>query len=152
MIKLNHNLRIKNSFIFVLITMKLITQYSVFIVLTLIVFNSNSFGQTTESESARSALKTGSSKELVSMLDSEVELVIHGQRYNKNNSEGALKKFFTDNPPSNFKYIHNGASKDGSLSYSIGHYESVDSKYRIVLRFKKNSGVYKIHKIEVSDF
>lgn len=111
-----------------------------------------SFAQKNETESARTALKSGSSKELLLMLDKSSELTILGKRYNKDNCESALKDFFIEHPAQDFKFVHNGSSKDGTLSYSIGHYQTKTSKHRIVIRFKKVSDSYKIHKLEVSEF
>lgn len=108
--------------------------------------------QDLESENARTALKAGSSKELMTMLHHSFELILFDKKYNKDNSESVLRDFFSTNPASDFKFIHNGASKDGTLSYSIGHYETTERKYRVVIRFKKSSENFKIHKLEVSDF
>lgn len=109
------------------------------------------FAQSAESESARSALKTGSSRELMDMLDNQFELTLFDKKYSKKNCEPVLRDFFNANPSQSFKYVHKGASKDGSLSYSIGHYETKSEKFRVVIRFRRSEGDYKIHKLEVSE-
>ena len=86
------------------------------------------------------------------MFHNSFELVLMEKKYNKERSEPILKDFFIANPAKDFKYIHKGASKDATLSYSIGHYTSQDSKYRVVIRFKKIGDEFKIHKLEVSEF
>ncbi len=122
----------------------------VLILLTLLSVNSNA--QDIESENARTALKAGSSKELAAMLDNASELIILEKKYARKNAEPVLRDFFISNPAVDFKFIHNGSSKDGSLVYSIGHYETKNSKFRVVIRFKRSSDEFKIHKLEVSKF
>ena len=148
--KLSNNPRIKISYIFVNINMKY-SKLQTGIILLLLFFNSGLLlGQNLESENARSAIKAGSSKELVEMLDKQFELILFEEKYNRSESEAKLKDFFIKNPAKDFKYVHKGLSKDGSLSYSIGHYETSNSKFRIVIRFKRISETYQIHKMEVS--
>ncbi|MEQ8358376.1 MAG: DUF4783 domain-containing protein [Cytophagales bacterium] len=112
----------------------------------------DSFAQDIESENARTALKAGSSKELAAMLDNASEVIILEKKYAKKNAEPVLRDFFVSNPAVDFKFIHNGSSKDGSLVYSIGHYETKNSKFRVVIRFKRSREEFKIHKLEVSKF
>ncbi|QNL21581.1 DUF4783 domain-containing protein [Hyphobacterium sp. CCMP332] len=122
------------------------------IVLFLTLLCVDSFAQDSESENARTALKAGSSKELAAMLDNASEVIILEKKYTKKNAEPVLKDFFISNPAVDFKFIHNGSSKDGSLVYSIGHYETKNSKFRVVIRFKRSREEFKIHKLEVSKF
>jgi hypothetical protein len=111
----------------------------------------STFAQSAESENARTALKTGSSRELMNMLDNQFELTLFDKKYSRKNCEPVLRDFFNANPSQSFKYVHKGASKDGSLSYSIGHYQTSSEKFRVVIRFRKSGEDYKIHKLEVSE-
>ncbi len=151
-LKISLNPRIKNSCIFDLGNMKKVIPH---IILTLVLISSILIeikAQSAESENARTALKAGSSKELAAMLHNSSEVIIFEKKYSKNNAEPVLKDFFLSHPAKDFKFIHNGSSKDGSLIYSIGHYETKGPKFRMVIRFKKSEGEFKIHKLEVSEF
>jgi hypothetical protein len=121
------------------------------ILLTLLLNIGDAQGQNEIMDNVRSALKTGSSRELATMFNSDFELLISAKKYDKKNGEEAIKSFFQTYPPDNFEYLHKGASKSGSLSYSIGHYESKGKKYRVVLRFKDSGKGYEIHKLELSE-
>ena len=97
----------------------------------------------------RTAIKMGSSKELVKHLNNRVDLVIDGDQasYSKTQAEFVLKDFFKKYPPSDFQYIHKGASKDG-LKYAIGKYSHRGGTFRVVLRSKKFNNKYKIYNLD----
>ncbi|MDN5202012.1 DUF4783 domain-containing protein [Fulvivirgaceae bacterium BMA10] len=97
----------------------------------------------------RAAIKTGSSKELVKHLNSRIDLVINGDQssYSKTQAEFVLKDFFKKYPPSDFQYIHKGASKDG-LKYAIGKYSHKAGTFRVVLRSKKFNSQYLIYNLD----
>ncbi|MDN5216247.1 DUF4783 domain-containing protein [Fulvivirgaceae bacterium BMA12] len=97
----------------------------------------------------RAAIKMGSSKELVKHLNTRIELVIDGDQatYSKTQAEFVLKDFFKKYPPSDFQYIHKGASKDG-LKYAIGKYSHQGGTFRVVLRSKKFNEYHKIYNLD----
>ena len=68
----------------------------------------------------RSAIKAGSSKELSKYLSEMVSLKIEGvqSNYSKTQAEYVLKDFFGKYRPSDFQYVHQGAS-EGGLKYAI---------------------------------
>ena len=85
--------------------------------------NTSLFGQGDVISQVKSALNTGSSKELVKYLDKTSDIDIEGEKasYSKTQAEVILKDFFRSYPPTNFQIIHQGASKAGS-PYVIGQY------------------------------
>ena len=97
----------------------------------------------------RAAIKMGSSKELVKHLNNRIDLVIDGDQasYSKTQAEFVLKDFFKKYPPSDFQYIHKGASKDG-LKYAIGKYSHQGGTFRVVLRSKKFNDKHKIYNLD----
>lgn len=97
----------------------------------------------------RAALKTGSSKELTRYFHNNVEMIIDGQPsdYSKTQAEFVLKDFFKKYPPVDFQYIHQGASKEG-IKYAIGKYTFENGSFRVLLRAKEFSDVYRIYSID----
>jgi len=95
------------------------------------------------------AIKMGSSKELVKHLNTRIDLIIDGNQssYSNTQAEFVLKDFFKKYPPSDFQYIHKGASKDG-LKYAIGKYSHDSGTFRVVLRSKKFNEAYKIYNMD----
>jgi hypothetical protein len=99
----------------------------------------------------RSALKTGSSKELVKNFNTMVELNFEGEKsnYSKSQAELVLKEFFKKYPPTDFQYIHQGASKQG-LTYIIGKYSFEDGSFRVWVLIKKIEENYLVDMIDFS--
>ena len=99
----------------------------------------------------RSALKTGSSKELVKNFNTMVELNFEGEKsnYSKSQAELVLKEFFKKYPPTDCQYIHQGASKQG-LTYIIGKYSFEDGSFRVWVLIKKYEENYLVDMIDFS--
>lgn len=97
----------------------------------------------------RTAIKTGSSRELSQYFGSIVELNFDGEKssYSKSQAEFVLKDFFKKNPPKNFEYIHQGSSKQG-FRYVIGTYSIENSSFRILILFKKDNERYFVDTID----
>jgi hypothetical protein len=91
----------------------------------------------------KTAIKTGSSKELIKYLGSSVELNLEGEKttYSKTQAEFVLKDFFRKYVPADFQYIHQGASKEG-FKYAIGKYTFENGSFRVWILFKHKDGVY----------
>ena len=97
------------------------------------------------------AIKTGSSKELIKFCNETVEIKIDGEssNYSKAQAEVILRDFFQKNPPSNFSYIHQGASPEG-LKYTIGRYAHENGAFRVVMFLKKIGDNYLIDTLNFS--
>tara|TARA_B100001245_G_C22826061_1_gene397393 strand:+ start:664 stop:1050 length:387 start_codon:yes stop_codon:yes gene_type:complete len=94
------------------------------------------------------AMKAGSSKELIKYCNSNLEIKMDGQtsNYSIAQAEVVLKDFFLKNPPKGFTYIHQGTSPEG-MKYTIGSYTIDGGKYRVVMLIKKVKEDFKIDTI-----
>ena len=99
----------------------------------------------------RAALKAGSSKELVKGFNTIVELNFEGEKsnYSRSQAELVLKEFFKKYPPTDFQYIHQGASKQG-LTYVIGKYTFENGSFRVWILIKKFQDNYLVDSIDFS--
>ncbi len=99
----------------------------------------------------RAALKAGSSKELVKNFNNTVELNFEGEKsnYSRSQAELVLKEFFKKYPPTDFQYIHQGASKQG-LTYVIGKYTFENGSFRVLILIKKFEENYLVDSIDFS--
>ena len=133
--------------------MEKIIKYS-FLVFTFIfsvLVSLESHAQSEVINDMRAALKTGSSKELVKGFNTIVELNFEGEKsnYSKSQAELVLKEFFKKYPPTDFQYIHQGASKQG-LTYVIGKYTFESGSFRVWILFKKFQENYLVDSIDFS--
>ncbi len=114
-------------------------------------FSVESNAQSEVINNVRSALKTGSSRELVKSFNKMVELNFEGEKsnYSKSQAELVLKEFFKKYPPTNFQYIHQGASKQG-LTYVIGKYTFESGSFRVWILIKKFQSGYLVDSIDFS--
>lgn len=96
------------------------------------------------------ALKAGSSKELIKFCNQTIEIKINGEssNYSKAQAEVILRDFFSKNPPKSFAYIHQGASQ--GLKYTIGRYSYEKGAYRVVMFIKKIGDKYLIDTLNFS--
>lgn len=96
------------------------------------------------------ALKAGSSKELIKFCNQTVEIKINGEssNYSRAQAEVILKDFFSKNPPKSFVYIHQGASQ--GLKYTIGRYTHENGAFRVVMFIKKIEDKYLIDTLNFS--
>ncbi len=132
--------------------MKKLFKYSLIIV-PLILFGV-SFQAKAQKEiinNLRTALKTGSSKELVRNFNNMVELNFEGEKsnYSRAQAELVLKEFFKKYPPTDFQFIHQGSSKQG-LTYVIGTYSFEDGSFRVWILIKKFQDKYLVDSIDFS--
>ncbi len=97
----------------------------------------------------RDALKSGSSRELSKYLNNTVEISINGEQtsYSRNQAEFVLKEFFTKYPPKDFRYVHQGSSKEG-VKYTIGTLVHERGEFRVVMLIKQFGGSYLVDKID----
>lgn len=91
----------------------------------------------------RTAIKTGSSKELAQYFGAVVVLNFDGEKsnYSKSQAEFVLKDFFRKYEPVDVEFIHQGDSKKGD-KYIMGKYRSENQSFRIYLLFKKSENTY----------
>ena len=97
----------------------------------------------------RDALKSGSSRELSKYLNNSVEISIDGEKasYSRNQAEFVLRDFFTKYPPKDFRYVHQGSSKEG-VKYTIGTFVHERGEFRIVMLIKQFGGNYLVDQID----
>jgi len=97
------------------------------------------------------AMRAGSSKELIQYCNNTVEIKLDGKtsNYSKSQAEALLKDFFKRNPPKGFSYIHQGSSPEGLL-YTIGKFSFEEGSYRVVMFIKKVRDEYRIDTINFS--
>ena len=90
-------------------------------------------------ENVRKSLTIGSSKELMTTFDNQIELSLNGNvsSYSQSQAEAILRDFFKNNSVSSFNYIHHGNSNNGQLKYSIGNLKTSTDSYRVLIRFKE---------------
>ena len=125
-----------------------------FLVVTLIfsvLISSKSNAQSEVINNMRAALKAGNSKELVKGFNAIVELNFEGEKsnYSRSQAELVLKEFFKKYPPTDFQYIHQGASKQG-LTYVIGKYTFENGSFRVWILSKKFEENYVVDSIDFS--
>lgn len=108
----------------------------------------SSFAQKDIITQVRDAIKTGSSKEISRLFDSNLEMTLEGKmkNYSKSQAEFILKDFFKNNPPERFTIVHQGSSKSG-LPYAIGEYQSKTATFRVWVRIKKVEEAYFVHEM-----
>lgn len=120
-----------------------------FWITTIFVFNTQAQGEILTDIST--AMKAGSSKELIKFCNSNLEIKMDGKtsNYSIAQAEVILREFFLKNPPKGFQYIHQGASPEG-LKYTIGTYSIDEGSYRVVMVIKKVKEQFKIDTINFS--
>lgn len=104
---------------------------------------------------AKSALKSGSSRELAGFFNNSIELIIQSDnvefdKVSNTQAEQVLKTFFQKNPAKDFNYVHQGSSPEG-LQYSTGTYEAATGSFQVYILMKQVSGKYLINKIQIFD-
>ena len=121
-------------------------------ILALIACYSTAFAQNDIITDAREAIKTGSSREIVKLFDSNVDMTLDGKmkNYSKAQAEFILKDFFKKNPPTSFTIVHQGSSKSG-VPYAIGEFVSNTTTYRVWIRVRKNNESFVIYQISFDE-
>ncbi len=122
-------------------------KYRYFLTLQLLLFFTlGTYAQGDVINDVRAALKAGSSKEVVKLLNKSTDLDFDGENssYGKTQAEAVLKDFFKKNPPTDFKIIHQGASNAGA-PYVIGQYSYKEGSFRVLIRLKEEGSLFRIH-------
>ncbi len=95
------------------------------------------------------ATKDGSAADLAEFFNDNIELVIPQKSgiFSKSQAEMVLKDFFAQNPPDDFKIIHEGSRQNAS--FAIGNYSSGTTVFRIYFLTKKVNGNLLIHQLRI---
>jgi hypothetical protein len=101
---------------------------------------------------AKTALKTGNSRDLARYFNRDLELIVESEnvefdKVSNTQAELILKNFFQKNPAKDFNYVHQGSSPEGA-QYSTGTYQSQNGKYLVYIVLKQFSGRYLIDRID----
>ena len=95
------------------------------------------------------ATRSNNSEQLAQFFNEKVELIIPGKSglFSSDQAEQVIKSFFTANPSSDFKIIHQGV-RDNS-SYAIGQYTTKGQNYRVYFLVKESGGKTLIHQLRI---
>ncbi len=87
------------------------------------------------------AISTGNADALGKYFDANVEVALKDteRTYSKSEAIKVIKDFFAKNKPSNFKQVHQGASKGQDSQYVIGNLTANTGSFRVYV-FMKVSG------------
>ncbi len=87
------------------------------------------------------AITAGNADALGKYFDANVEVALKEveRSYTKTEAINIIKDFFTKNKPSNFKQVHQGASKGQDSKYFIGNLTANTGSFRVYV-FMKVSG------------
>lgn len=110
------------------------------------------YAQSSVITQVRDAIRAGSSRELTRHFSDMVELNIEGKtgNYTKEQATFVLKEFFDKYPSSDFQYIHQGASEDGT-QYAIGRYSYDTGSFRVFMLVKKVNSDYKVKLLNIAE-
>ncbi|AGA77428.1 hypothetical protein Echvi_1157 [Echinicola vietnamensis DSM 17526] len=117
----------------------------------MILMGSSVWAQHDDSKEIAISIKAGSSKDLAAFFDRNVELSINGNEgdYSKNQAELVMRDFFKKFAPSDFEIVHRGTSGN-QIEYFIGTYDSAGTKFRILIKCKKDSGGCSIYALDIT--
>lgn len=89
-----------------------------------------------------SAISAGNADALGKFFDANVEVAVkdNERTYSKAEAIKVVKEFFAKNKPSNFKQVHQGASKGQDSKYVIGNLAANTGSFRVYVFMKVNSG------------
>ncbi|MGV6861806.1 MAG: DUF4783 domain-containing protein [Putridiphycobacter sp.] len=83
---------------------------------------------------------TGNAPMVSSYFSQNIDITLLNKEnlYSKSQAEQVLKTFFNDNPPTNFKIIHEG--KSNNTKYFIGSLDTKKGTFRITINIKSLKG------------
>lgn len=96
------------------------------------------------------AFKNGDANEIGKYFGNSVDLTIPENEgvYSKIQAKLILKTFFIKNPPSDFKVLHNGDSKNNS-HYTIGNLKTSKGVYRIYILYTQQDATLSILELKI---
>ena len=123
------------------------------LLIAMLMVNYSSYAQSEVIKNVRTAMRTGSSKELVLHFNNTVELTFDGEKssYSRTQAEFVLREFFKKHPPIDFEYIHQGASEQEALWYVIGKYSFSNGSFRFYMLIKLTKGEYLVDLMDFSE-
>lgn len=97
------------------------------------------------------AFKVGTAKELTRFFNDNLELSITGKEdvYSKSQAERIMDDFFTEYPPKNFEFIHEGGKPDAQ--YAIGKLVTFNGNFRVYMFLKKGKEKLLIHQLRIEE-
>lgn len=95
------------------------------------------------------ALSEGNVAALEQYLDNQVEISILDKEdvYRKDEAVRVLKEFFSQNKPSSFSQVHQGASKGQDSQYCIGNLVANTGTFRVYIYLKVVNGKHLIQEL-----
>lgn len=95
------------------------------------------------------AISAGNADALGKFFDANVEVAVKDaeKTYSKADAIKVVKDFFSKNKPSNFKQVHQGASKGQDSKYVIGNLAATTGSFRVYVFMKVSSGSNVIQEI-----
>ncbi len=103
-------------------------------------------------KNTKEALKTANSKELSTYFGSMVKIKINEEesQYSKSQAEFIMRDFMKKYPPVDYLILHQGATKEGNLHYSVGKYTHKGGTFSVYMRIKQTNGNFLIDTIDFS--
>ena len=97
------------------------------------------------------AFRKGDASSLSSYFSSTLELTLYEKEeiYSKTQAGIILRKFFSDNPPSQFKIIHQGGKENSK--YAIGNLTSGTKSFRVTFLLKTEENKVLIHQLRIEN-
>jgi hypothetical protein len=104
-------------------------------------------------KASKLALKTGDAKTLATYFGNMVKIKINEEEshYSKSQAEFIIKDFFKKYPATDYQILHQGATKEGNLHYTVGKYTSKSGTFSVYMRVKMSNGQYVIDTIDFSN-
>lgn len=95
------------------------------------------------------AISAGNADALGKYFDEHVEVAVKDteQTYSKAEAVKVVKNFFAKNKPTNFKQVHQGASKGQDSKYVIGNLSASTGSFRVYVFMKVSGGKTVIQEI-----
>jgi hypothetical protein len=133
----------------------LLTHLSVFVLLMIGLGIAPKMGHAQNNgvlSAVRDAVKAGNSRELTRHFADMVELNIENKsgNYTREQATVLLNAFFDQHPCTDFTYIHQGASSDGT-QYAIGRYAFEQGSYRVFMLVKKAGDGQRVKLLNIAE-
>lgn len=124
-----------------------------FTFIALLISSFTAYAQDELYKACKTALKTGDSKSLAAHFGNMVKIKINEDEshYSKSQAEFIIKDFVKKYPATDYQILHQGATKEGNLHYTVGKYTSKNGTFSVYMRVKLSNGQYVIDTIDFSN-
>lgn len=97
-------------------------------------------------------LETGNAAELSNLFIASIDLTLleTDDVYSRQQAKMILQKFFRDNPPSEFRYKHEGRSKLDAYYY-IGDLTAGERQFRVTFFLSESDGQMQIKQLRIEE-